>query len=649
MTNINNKWAFSEIPSIEEANFDKVLERFFKMGINGLVRENIQNSLDGKLNSIKGPVKVRIETGDLERSRVPGIEEITAHINSLVGRNGYTKEAITYMQKKVLAKNIRYISFEDMNTKGLAGARNGQSNKQSDTWSAYAYSKGVHAELEESEQEKSRGGSHGVGKIASNSASDIHLSYFANCDERNDQHLGGNIQLIEHKLDDKFYRSTGYFAKVEKTSATQTRFKPYENNFDHVFNKETRGLKIIIPFLRKEYDDEVKIIVSVIESFFIGIIQEKLEVEVNSHLINAQTIQKFIEDPKYFEQEPKNIKKDFTPLYFNTYKSEPKPQKLIVSNGIKDLEFDLYFHYNAEITSGRVAIVRTVGMKIEDFKVNNNVRKPFNAILIGGREEDQYLKSLENESHTALEVDHIKDEKLKKQAKKFIRNLNKEMAEVIAKAYEDENPTDGLINTENVLFTVENRFREALESTTGTVLVNNGNKIVKSPKKKSKVKPGAGNEQPEKKGSTAKQDETKGKRRKPTKVATPQDGAQDADGEPTSAGKFVLYPESVERLILANQEIVKFNLKNDDQIRNASTCNIEIAVVDGMGREQLNEFNLDENYQTAFDLATGEMCPIENQQIKGVTIHDGEMDLKLMIKDRFNRALKFMYYVEVMK
>lgn len=41
-------WKFSVIPGIEESTFNKVLERFYDLGISGLVRENIQNSLDGK-------------------------------------------------------------------------------------------------------------------------------------------------------------------------------------------------------------------------------------------------------------------------------------------------------------------------------------------------------------------------------------------------------------------------------------------------------------------------------------------------------------------------------------------------------------------------------------------------------------------------
>ena len=74
--------------------------------------------------------------------------------------------------------------------KGLRGAKNGQSYRPEDTWGIYAYNKGVHSEEEDSTLEKSRGGSHGIGKIASNATSELHMMYFANCDDEGDKHLG---------------------------------------------------------------------------------------------------------------------------------------------------------------------------------------------------------------------------------------------------------------------------------------------------------------------------------------------------------------------------------------------------------------------------------------------------------------------------
>ena len=51
-------WQFSPIPNIEESNFNKILERFYNLKVAGLIRENIQNSLDGRLLGSEGPVTV---------------------------------------------------------------------------------------------------------------------------------------------------------------------------------------------------------------------------------------------------------------------------------------------------------------------------------------------------------------------------------------------------------------------------------------------------------------------------------------------------------------------------------------------------------------------------------------------------------------
>ncbi len=465
----HKKWKFSPIPNIEESSFNKTLERFHAMGVNGLTRENIQNSLDGRMLNNNGPVILKIKTGSINERDIPGIEEVKERIMDLEGRNNYTNETISHMKNKLGQDEVRYISFEDINTRGLTGARNGQSGSKKDTWGIYAYNKGVHFEEDSQEVEVSRGGSHGVGKIASNAASDLHVMYFANCDENGEQHLGGTVQLIEHVYNGQAFRSTGYFTDIEVYDDNSSKFYPYENNFHEVFQKDSRGLKIIIPYFRKEYDDEKAIIKSICDSFFIAILKNELEVHVNEEVVKKDTILNYVKDQDYYNQDITEAKKEFTPLYLDTYLKAPS-REIVVSNGEEDFQFQLYFKYNEEIPKGRVAIVRTIGMKIEDFKVTGNATKPFNAVLIGGTKEDAYLKSLENESHTKLSKDHFSDTQLKRLATRFINNLSKEIRKVIEEAIKQHNPTDGLMDTKDILYVVETQLKKDLENSMGTVV-----------------------------------------------------------------------------------------------------------------------------------------------------------------------------------
>ena len=635
---MSNLWKFSSIPCIEESTFNKILERFYNFGISGLVRENIQNSLDGKIPGETKPVVVTIKTGTIKKENIPGLEEIKNRINCLQGQNSYTKETIQHMKNKMDANIINYISFEDYNTKGLKGAKNGQSTNKEDTWSIYAYNKGVHTEESDEILEKSRGGSHGIGKIASNAASELYMMYFANCDEEGNKHLGGTVQLIEHKYKDNYYRSTGYFTDSKNIDSKTTKFYPYENNFDEVFEKNTRGLKIIIPFLRDQFNKEDEILKSVCDSFFIAILQNKLEVIINDKVINSKTIKKYIKDKKYYIQNVEEIKDEFTQLYFDTY-TKIEPRELEIKDRSQSYKFNLYFNYDNKIPKGRVAIVRTIGMKIEDKKIKNNVKKPFNAVLIPTSiSEDAFLKSLENESHTELSFEHIKDQGLQKNAKTFINNISKEIAKVIEDAIKNNNPTDGIMDTGDVLYEIQTQFKKELLESASTVKLSKGTgkkeeTIVKVnpeiPKKKEPKDPKKKTKDPkEKKKREAKKVKPKGER-------------------PENTITYSAPADIVERVIISNKEYVKFDFTDTDDLKKSKICDISLNIVDGMGQECADEFNMNKNYEYAIDKLTGEKLEIKENSIKDISIKKGVAQIELKLKEQYNKALKFVYYVEV--
>lgn len=301
----------------------------------------------------------------------------------------------------------------------------------------------------------------------------------------------------------------------------------------------------------------------------------------------------------------------------------------------------MYFNYNPLISKGRVAIIRTIGMKIQDKKVKNNVNKPFNAVLIPESiKEDAFLKSLENESHTELSFEHIKDQKLQKNAKKFINNISKEIAKVIEQAIKDSNPTDGIMNTADVLYEIQNQFKKELIKSTPTVKLNKGDKettIVKSggtiPEEQRK-----GNKDKGKKSSGSK--DSKKKKRSTKKVESNQENEE-------RTARFNAHPDIVERVIIANNEYVKFDFSDSDDVKKSKTCDISLAVIDGMGNEYSNEFNMENSYDKVTDKNTGEQLKIENNLIKNVKITKGVAQIELKLRNQFNKALKFVYYVEV--
>lgn len=625
-------WKFATQNRIEEVSFNPVLERFYGYGINGLIRENIQNSLDGKLLDSDLPVEVIIEKGEIETKRIPGIDDIKARIGVLNSGNSYANDTIKHMHNKLNQEVVNYISFEDRNTKGLRGAIEGYCSDSKNTYSAYAYSKGIHITDNNSEVEKSRGGSHGIGKIASNAASDLYVMYFANCDEYGNKHLGGTAQLVEHSYEGSVYRATGYF--TDETD--NNHYFPYENKFDKVFTKDTRGLKIVIPYLRENFNDDKEIVRAICDNFFLSIYQNKLKVKYNEVLIDKESIETIIYNADYYEQDLEKMKDVFTPLYLDTYLNKEKFEISIFDGNKDKYDFNLYFQYDTSILKGRVAVIRTIGMKIEDRKILNCATKPFNAVLIPKDSDgDSFLKSLENESHSELSVDHIKDSKEQKNSKKFLNNLSTEIRKILDDFIRKNNPVDGKIDTKDIIYDVENKFKTELKANTKIV------KLSQSVEEKPIVKYDT------KKKKEDKKEKDKTEKNKDEKEKKPAKKVKKTDKDNVTKQFIKVHPHMVRRFIHKDKEFLNINLSGEDVKNRPSLCNLMIKVIDGQGKERDNELNINTDYKAILDVQSGNLLSSEGEYIKNITLKNKNIGLEMDLNSSYNKTLKFLYYLEV--
>ncbi len=634
MTLPERYWQFRKIAAVEEPVFNGVLEKFYNMGIDGLVRENIQNSLDAKLPGCPLPVEVRIETGEIDTEKIPGIHEIRRRIQVLKGENSYTRDTIDLMKTNMVKSPTPYISFEDRNTKGLTGASQGENYGPEDTWGVYAYKKGVHYFENNRSLENLRGGSHGVGKIASNAASGLYMMYFANCDQEGRQHLGGTVQLIEHIFQGQNYRATGYFSDMDENGVLY----PYKNEFDPVFKKDTRGLKIIIPFLRNQFCDKKQILRSICDNFFVAILSGKLVVYQNGLKIDRETILQIVNDrDNYPEQEESEFRDNFTPLYIRTFREE-KPSAIVITDKRRaEHRFLLYLRYSGEIKRGRIAIVRRIGMKIEDKKIRNYANSPFNGVLIPESEaEDMFLKTMENESHSEISDKHLKDPEEQKNALRFINNISKRIGELMSEILKKNNPSDGKIDTSDLLYSVETSFRKDLEKQISTVKLTRRNKDSQRTLVKVKTHSRTNTRQNAVKNQQTQNRQRAGRARK-----------RDGHGDPQNRVRYSMNPESIQRLVLKDKEILQLDFSGNKQYDGEKTCDVSLAVIDGAGREYDTELNVEQSYPEIRDKNTGKPCKVINNMIKDVVIQNNQIHLEMKMSDQFNRSLKFVYYVEV--
>ena len=601
-----SKWKFTEIPRLENLSFNPILERFYKSGIEGLIRENIQNSLDARRDDNDEPVKVTISIEKILKENIPGHDEIIERIKSLKGENAYTNETISNMKDYLEALSFDVLIFEDENTKGLSGSKFGQTNDNKNSYSAYAYQKGAHFSTEDVEKEKLRGGSHGIGKIASNSASKLYTMFFANNDQDNYQTLGGTIQLIEHSYNGKQYRETGYF-----TNSIHEQFFPYENkNYHKFFRKETRGLKIIIPYFRDNFKDEDTIVRTVCDSFLLALKKNMLIVNVQGKIISKETIEQILEDKNYFSDELIKSKQLFTKYYWKRF-DHLYNDDFIIEDANVEHHFELYFTYDESFEKGRTGIFRNIGMKIQDYGINNYKQKPYNALLIPKTSnEDALLKSLENESHTSLSFEHIKDDKLKHSAKTFIKNLELKIAEVIDLEINKRIENEGKLDTSDLLYEIQYESKKALKKSQTEVLIGNGDSSDKVIKTDSTDIPG----------------NSKSDKRNKNEGGTQVTKVKKTFGTESNKKFYQLPGSIIKRFISGNSEYIKITIK-EEAIYELNHVNLLFSMIDGMGVEFTDELDLTLKYDKVVDLNTQENIEIDQFSLKDVSIVDNKISI----------------------
>lgn len=607
------EFLFNEISSIENKNFSQYLETFYKLGIKGPTKENIQNSLDARLYRDE-PVKVVIKTGEINVLDLPGYSEIKKRILLLSGANQYTNETIQHMQRCVMKNIVKYISFEDMNTKGLTYIK----NNEDCSYYAYAYQQGNHFS-DNNISEAMRGGSHGIGKIASNAISDIHLMYFANCDSDGQQLIGGTINLIEHTYKNRNYRGMGYFTKSMK--------EPYVNNINNeVFQKKTRGLKIIIPFLKDDFDEK-EIVQCICAEYFVAILNGDLEVKINNMIINKNTIEKYILNEKFFSQDYDKMRKEYTVLYYKTYTQEDP-----FNIKIDEYEFQCYFKYDENIKKGRIAFIRRMGMKIADQKIRNYANSSFNAIIIPQNDKsDNFLKSLENQSHNEISYESIRDENIKSKTRSIMKKLENEIRNVFKEKYEYFYPSEGIIDTQDLLYTFETSFKDVVNKNTATVLINRDT----GSKKITKINFG----RESKTTSSTKKSKVINK--------TIKKATRSGLGKNVQSTRYIIYPENIYRIGYTEKEYFECDLSANKELKNYKRCSIILKVVDGEGKEVKQIMNLKYNFKSIVDENKKKELDITGNIIRNVSIINDRIKLTFYPNDNHNSSLKYIYFVEV--
>lgn len=619
-----SKWYFpkKDHPS-RELKFDGHLGNFHSYGIDGLIRENIQNSLDHPVHG-GTTVYIKIDYGRMALEEFPDFLDVKNHIESLEPANQHERDRVNKMQEVVKrAKNdIPYLLYEDNNTLGLSGANKDSIDKTKSFYS-YAYLKGSHVESSNEEQEGLRGGSHGIGKIASNAASEIHTMFFANCDEYGHRHTGGSVLLIEHELDNNRYASDGLFTRFEDRD-----YVPYSSEFfSSLLTKEERGLRIIIPFIKEELLNYDRIKQAVVDSFLLALKRDQLKAELDNSILSKDNLDEYLET--FTSHEDYNKEASLTKEYYETLNHPYEMSFCVKDKRGKEYCFELYLRKDDSIKKAEIAVFRRIGMKISDLTIRNTSRFPINGVLVSkNKETDKFLVSMENESHTKLDHKVISNENERKNAHYFLQSLHRKLGTIMKSLLEADFKSEEKFNTKDVLYEFDNKFREQISKKVKPVLgdgTSGTSHIVQSTEGEKEV------------------GQTKAKKGKGHKVGPLKPTR--IPGLDSDKTFYRLPNYSVRRYSTNSMDVLEINI-DGTHYTDSDRINVVLSLIDGDGSEKLIETDLKEISNEVVDQNTNQPLNFSKYQIKGLSVVKNRASVMIKHTKEQIDFNKYVIYVE---
>ncbi len=671
----NTTWHFPRKERCSNYAPDELLQTFNKYKLSGLVRENIQNSLDARHPDCSC-VKVRINTGSIATDELPHIHELMSHIAVLQGKNEQIKKKIAVMQQSMAQPESRYISFEDSNTTGLSSVN----------WEAYAYSKGWHPTLENYEAELRRGGSHGVGKIASNAASELNLAYFINRNETSSQY-GATAELIDHSHEGVNHDRTGLLAMRSeersglfglKKKAESITISAIDNTLTHpLFQKSERGLKIVIPFVRPSYfdlnqskkqkcecpiDDTRQLIRAVCDSFFIALLKGELTVDINGSTLDQTTLRDYIRDevffPLDFHSSSKKKNTNYTRYYVQAYDSDSFfPIEVKDKTGTIH-RFTYYLTQDSSIASGCTSVIRRMGMSVHSSPFSCS-HHPFCGVLIpDSYDEDIFLKSMENKSHTQLDPKMLDERKEQENAKRFLNKLQKAVAECINEQLQRDVVESEDLDTSDIFYS---------RSTRGISSVLRKVKKQIKPKNKIMTMIAVGETIPceelddiytDELDDDAPEGESTDESRGQEAPLQPSGSglgrralpAQPTPGAPDGQGRkrrhYAMRESSVDRLVAHGQDDIELRVNTRGV---SKPCRVRFTPINGEGKKEGQPLNLQQIYQRIIvpdsSSEPASFCTEQPDSIDTLIINN-RVSLRLLFHPQANQNLKYEFVVE---
>lgn len=414
----NGEWSFPTTGGGKKTGFNESGIQFFNDDtLLSLAREICQNSLDAKKENNE-PVTVVFSSFDLKKEDVMGREKFVEIIEKEIdyAKKYYKndKTPITFYSdaRKLLENdNLLCLRISDFNTSGLTGSDRDIDSK----WDRLVKSEGF------SDNPETSGGSFGIGKNAAFACSKLHTVFYSTLDEDGLIASQGVSKLSSCELDDgNITQGTGYFGEITNLTNSISLDNMKQQLFlDPSFiERNESGTDIyILGFDDRNKSNEIlndenegwviDVAASIIDNYFVSILDKKLIVKINDMELNSDTISEKFD---YIYKNNSDMFNQYTIDYFNILATDKYDTKheLFTMFEPDDVSFDIAFDPNFK---NRVGIIKGTGMKIFDKDKLPQISFYCGVLKLVGKAVNAYFRKMENPKHDEWYPSKMTDEK----------------------------------------------------------------------------------------------------------------------------------------------------------------------------------------------------------------------------------------------
>ncbi len=423
------KWYFPPTGGGVLYGFNDSSQEHFRVDAwDSTIREIIQNSLDAADVQKNKPVVVNISEITIPAHKIAA-KDLAKHMDKALERTKQEKNArgIKFYQNALKAlkqDEIKVLAITDANTTGLVDEK----------WNALVYDEGT-----TSKNMSASGGSFGIGKNAPYLVSSIQTVGYSTryFQRKTSEKKQGRMEqfIIRCKISshENPKQSNGMlqhigFGTREKFLQNQRPAPTTGKNIYDEFRLDGVGSGIFIIGFEPKVKDWIKIAKeSIARNFFVAIHEKKLEVNINSEIINYETLDNIFE----------NGRKTKSHHYYRIIRDSNTKQSIEGNIG----RFTVKLNIHDEDLPNRIAYVNRRGMLITDEKsfkknpfttsVGSGWAKYAGVVMAQDDKTDEKIREMEPPNHQAIEFKRVNDEGEREATKKDLKQIQKKIEDFV--------------------------------------------------------------------------------------------------------------------------------------------------------------------------------------------------------------------------